>query len=71
MKFLQLALGYVIGRAVIVRFLLPLYFQGNLFTAYQVLDKRFGGLMRRAASLLFLITRNLGDYLALLTTLLR
>src|SRR5438132_11487623 len=65
MKFLQLALGYVVGRAIIVRFLLPLYFQGNLFTAYQVLDQRFGGLMRRAASLLFLVTRNLGDGLRL------
>jgi solute:Na+ symporter, SSS family len=65
MKFLQLAMGYVIGRAIIVRLLLPLYFQGNLFTAYQVLDRRFGGLMRRAASLLFLVTRNLGDGLRL------
>jgi SSS family solute:Na+ symporter len=65
MKFLQLAFGYVIGRALIVRFLLPLYFRGELFTAYQVLDQRFGGLVRRAASLLFLVTRNLGDGLRL------
>jgi SSS family solute:Na+ symporter len=65
MKFLQLAFGYVLGRAIIVHFLLPLYFRGELFTAYQVLDKRFGGLVRRAASLLFLITRNLGDGLRL------
>src|SRR5687768_3404929 len=65
MKFLQLAIGYVVGRAIIVHFLLPLYFRGELFTAYQVLDKRFGGLVRRAASLLFLITRNLGDGLRL------
>src|SRR5206468_4566530 len=65
MKFLQLAFGYVLGRALIVRFLLPLYFRGELFTAYQVLDQRFGGLVRRAASLLFLVTRNLGDGLRL------
>src|SRR5437667_974582 len=65
MKFLQLAFGYVVGRAIIVRFLLPLYFRGELFTAYQVLDQRFGGLVRRAASLLFLVTRNLGDGLRL------
>ncbi len=65
MKFLQLAFGYLIGRTVIVRVLLPLYFQGKLFTAYQVLDRRFGGLMKRAASLLFLVTRNLGDGLRL------
>jgi SSS family transporter len=65
MKFLQLALGFVVGRAIIVRLLLPLYFQGQLLTAYQVLDRRFGGLMRRAAALLFLVTRNLGDGLRL------
>ena len=65
MKFLQLAIGYIVGRAVIVQLLLPLYFRGKLFTAYQVLDRRFGGLTRRAASLLFLVTRNLGDGLRL------
>jgi SSS family solute:Na+ symporter len=68
MRFLQLALGYVIGRAIIVRVLLPLYFQGKLFTAYQVLERRFGGLTKRAASLLFLVTRNLGDGLRLFLT---
>jgi SSS family solute:Na+ symporter len=65
MRFLQLAFGYVIGRAIIVRVLLPLYFEGKLFTAYEVLDKRFGGLTKQAASLLFLVTRNLGDGLRL------
>lgn len=65
MKFLQLALGYIIGRAITVRVLLPLYFRGELFTAYQVLDRRFGQATRQGASLLFLITRNLGDGLRL------
>ncbi|MFV0445097.1 MAG: sodium:solute symporter family transporter [Planctomycetaceae bacterium] len=64
-RFLQLALGYIIGRAVVVRVLLPLYFRGQLFTAYQVLEQRFGVVMKRAASLLFLVTRNLGDGLRL------
>ena len=65
MLFLQLAIGYIVGRTIIVYVLLPLYFQGKLFTAYQVLDKRFGQLTRQAASLLFLVTRNLGDGLRL------
>jgi len=65
MRFLQLPLGYIVGRAVIVYVLLPLYFRGELFTAYQVLDRRFGSLTRKAASLLFLVTRNLGDGLRL------
>jgi SSS family solute:Na+ symporter len=64
-KFLQIALGYIIGRAIIVYVLLPLYFRGQLLTAYEVLEKRFGGLTQRAASLLFLIARNLGDGLRL------
>jgi len=65
MKFLQLALGYIVGRSVIVYVLLPLYFRGQLLTAYEVLHHRFGGLTRQAASLLFLIARNLGDGLRL------
>ena len=46
MKFLQIALGYIVGRAIIVHVLLPLYFRGQLLTAYEVLDERFGGLTR-------------------------
>ena len=65
MKFLQLALGYVVGRAIIVNTLLPQYFRGKLLTAYEVLDKRFGVTTKQAASLLFLVTRNLGDGLRL------
>src|SRR5688572_24537193 len=61
MKFLQLAIGYIVGRTIIVRTLLPLYFQGKLFTAYEVLSRRFGTATKQAASLLFLVTRNLGD----------
>lgn len=65
MRFLQIALGYIFGRAVVVQILLPLYFRGQLFTAYQVLEQRFGVRIKRAASLLFLVTRNLGDGLRL------
>lgn len=65
MRFLQLAFGFIIGRTIVVRLLLPLYFEGRLLTAYEVLDKRFGGLTRKAAALLFLVTRNLGDGLRL------
>lgn len=65
MRFLQIALGYIVGRAIIVYVLLPLYFRGQLLTAYEVLHERFGGLMQRVASLLFLVARNLGDGLRL------
>lgn len=65
MKFLQIAFGYIVGRMVVVKVLLPLYFEGKLFTAYEVLDQRFGNATRKSASLLFLVTRNLGDGLRL------
>ena len=65
LRFLQLAMGFLIGRMLVALVLLPQYFRGNLFTAYEVLDKRFGGLTKQTASLLFLVTRNLGDGLRL------
>ncbi|MDA1200784.1 MAG: sodium/solute symporter [Planctomycetota bacterium] len=65
MRFLQLPLGFMAGRLLIVRWLLPLYFEGRLNTAHEVLGRRFGPLVQRAASLLFLVTRNLGDGLRL------
>ncbi len=65
MRFLQLALGYIIGRVAVSVILLPQYFRGQLYTAYEVLNQRFGGTAQRAASLLFIVTRNLGDGLRL------
>ncbi|WP_417851924.1 sodium:solute symporter [Thalassoglobus sp.] len=65
MKWLQIAFGYIVGRMVVVQVFLPLYFKGKLLTAYQVLDSRFGTATKTTASLLFLVTRNLGDGLRL------
>lgn len=65
LRFLQLPLGFLVGRWIVARRLLPLYFDGKLFTAYEVLDRRFGARTKQAASLLFLATRNLGDGLRL------
>ena len=63
--FLQLPLGYLIGRAIAAYGLLPLYFKGKLFTAYEVLRERSGPHVRTLASALFLVTRTLGDGLRL------
>jgi len=67
-QFLQLSFGYMVGRVIIVFLFLPHYFRGDLFTAYQVLDRRFGGATKQTASLLFLVTRNLADGLRLYLT---
>lgn len=67
-RFLQLAAGYIIGRIVVTLLLLPMYFRGELLTAYQILQSRFGLTTRRIASGMFLVTRNLGDGLRLFLT---
>ncbi len=61
LTFLQLVIGYLIGRVVITIVLLPRYFAGDYLTAYQVLTERFGGGVGRLAAGVFLITRNLAD----------
>lgn len=68
LRFLQLAIGYIAGRTLIVFWLLPLYFRGKVFTVYQLLQERFGYSTQKLASLIFLITRNLGDGLRLFLT---
>ena len=42
MTFLQLAIGYVIGRIIVSVLFIPAYFRGELFTSYELLQRRFG-----------------------------
>jgi SSS family transporter len=55
--FLQIALGYVVGRILVAWILLPSYFRGTLPTAYALLERRFGVATRRFASSVFMVTR--------------
>jgi solute:Na+ symporter, SSS family len=57
LTFLQVVMGYVAGRVIISFVLLPHYFRGELVTAYQLIEKRFGPGLRRMTSGLFLLTR--------------
>ncbi len=68
LTFLQITLGYLIGRILVARYFLPRYFEGELFTAYTFLEKRFGAGMRNAASLTFIVTRVLADGVRLFAT---
>ena len=68
LTFLQIAIGYIVGRLLIIYVLLPIYFRRENFTAYEVLESRFGKLSRRLTSVLFLFTRNLSDALRLFLT---
>src|ERR1700680_3156050 len=55
--FLQVVIGYVIGSVVISFVLLPQYFRGELYTAYQLIERRFGSELRTVTAGLFLLTR--------------
>ena len=66
--FLQVATGYLIGRVVIAYTLLPRYYQGELVTAYALLERRFGVATRRFASITFMATRLFGDSVRLFAT---
>lgn len=57
LTFLQVVMGYVVGRIVISFVLLPHYFRGDLYTAYELIERRFGPSLRSFTAGLFLLTR--------------
>jgi len=57
LTFLQVIMGYVVGRVVISFVLLPHYFRGDLYTAYELIERRFGRGLRSLTAGLFLLTR--------------
>ena len=66
--FLQLAMGYLLGRIVVAYTLLPRYYNGELVTAYALLERRFGLPTRRFASIIFMFTRAFGDSVRVFAT---
>ena len=66
--FLQVCAGYIVGRIVVARVLLPRYFDGNLVTAYTLLETRFGAETRRFASIVFMVTRAMADSVRVFAT---
>ena len=59
--FLQLVLGYLVARVVVSLVLIPRYFSGDLFTAYQFIERRFGRGLKLFTAALFLSTRALAE----------
>src|ERR1700688_1749436 len=57
LTFLQVVMGYIVGRMVIILVLLPHYFRGDLYTAYELIERRFGRGLRSLTAALFLLTR--------------
>jgi SSS family solute:Na+ symporter len=61
LSFLQLVLGYMVGRIFICLVLIPAYFKGELYTAYQLMERRFGTRIKHATASMFLVTRALAE----------
>jgi SSS family transporter len=68
MTFLQLAAGYVIGRVLVSALFIPAYFRGELYTSYELLQRRFGPRVKTLAAVMFLVSRSLADGIRLFTT---
>ena len=61
LSFLQLVLGYLVGRVFISLVLIPAYFKGEMYTAYELMQRRFGSRIKHATASMFLITRSLAE----------
>jgi SSS family transporter len=59
--FLQVVFGYLLARIVISTLFLPAYFRGEMYTAYQLMDVRFGPRIRKLTAGTFLILRALAE----------
>ncbi|MGB7603590.1 MAG: sodium:solute symporter [Candidatus Sulfotelmatobacter sp.] len=61
LAFLQVVMGYLVGRVVISFVLLPHYFRGDLYTAYELIERRFGRGLRSLSAGIFLLTRTAAE----------
>jgi solute:Na+ symporter, SSS family len=68
MTFLQLALGYIFGRIIVSLLFIPAYFRGELYTSYELLQRRFGPEVKNVAAVIFVVTRTLADGVRLFAT---
>lgn len=59
--FLQVVFGYLLARLVISLLLLPHYFRGEMFTAYELMERRFGPGLRKLTAGTFLLIRSLAE----------
>ena len=68
MTFLQIAIGYIVGRLLVSVLFIPSYFRGELFTSYELLQRRFGAPVKNVAAVIFLVTRTFADGIRLYAT---
>ena len=68
LTFLQVAVGYLIGKVLVSFVLIPGYFRGEFQTAYELLHTRFGPRVRGLSAMIFQVTRALADGVRLSAT---
>jgi len=66
--FLQLSFGYIVGRILVSKILLPLYFSNNVSSIYELIGQRYNRNLQRITSIIFLVTRVLADGVRFLAT---
>jgi Na+/proline symporter len=59
-SYMVLVLGYLLGYLVIIKILLPLYYNLNLTSIYTYLESRFGFFSYKSGASFFLISRIMG-----------
>ncbi len=59
--FLQIVFGYLLARIVISALFLPAYFRGEMYTAYELMRRRFGERIRKLTAGTFLVLRALAE----------
>jgi SSS family solute:Na+ symporter len=59
--YLQVVAGYLVARFIISWLFIPAYFQGEMLTAYELLNRRFGPRAKHFAASLFLVMRALAE----------
>jgi SSS family transporter len=57
LRFLQVVFGYLLARIIISLIFIPQYFRGEMYTAYQLIERRFGRSLYSLTAGLFLVTR--------------
>ncbi len=59
--FLQVVFGYLLARLIIVTLFLPHYFRGEMYTAYELMERRFGQSIRKLTAGCFLVLRAMAE----------
>src|SRR5712691_11077859 len=61
LTYLQVVGGYIVARFIISALFIPPYFHGEMLTAYELLNRRFGAHAKHFAASLFLVMRALAE----------